>query len=300
MVCDLPCKVISTFFFNVPLYWMANLRHEPGSFFVFLLFGFTTTLTMSTILRTISQTSRTIHQALTPAAMFILGLVIYTGFILPTSSMQGWLRWIGYLNPLSYAFESIMANEFSHRDFPCAQFIPAGPQYLNSSSDQRTCSVAGALPGQSYITGDLYISQRYDYLYSHLWRYTSAQTILLFYLHILIDSTVEISEFCWVTLCFLRWRTSWPRSISCQANQRARFSSFGVGASPVPPQNISMWNLEVWRKLGGKLLRNHSRQRRIPLPSSSKTAPFTGATFVMKCPLRAAYRQGFWIMSTAG
>jgi hypothetical protein len=75
---------------------MVNLRRETGAFFTFLLFGFTCTLTMSMILRTIGQTSRTVHQALTPAAIFILALVIYTGFVLPTPDMQGWLRWVRY------------------------------------------------------------------------------------------------------------------------------------------------------------------------------------------------------------
>lgn len=98
IICDLPSKVLSTVAFNVPLYFMANLRREPGAFFIFLLFGFTCTLTMSMILRAIGQTSRTVQQALTPAAIFIMALVIYTGFVLPVSNMQGWLRWLNYID----------------------------------------------------------------------------------------------------------------------------------------------------------------------------------------------------------
>ncbi|GKT92070.1 multidrug resistance protein cdr1 [Colletotrichum tofieldiae] len=120
-ICDLPSKILSTLAFNVPIYFMAKLRQEADAFFIFLLFGFTTTLSMSMILRTIGQTSRTIHQALTPAALFILSLIIYTGFILPTRDMKGWLRWINYINPIAYAFESLVANEFSGRQFPCLQ-----------------------------------------------------------------------------------------------------------------------------------------------------------------------------------
>ncbi|KAF7532185.1 hypothetical protein G7054_g8168 [Neopestalotiopsis clavispora] len=170
VVCDLPSKVLSTIAFNVPLYFMANLRREAGAFFVYLLFGFTCTLTMSMILRTIGQTSRTVQQALTPAAMFILGLVIYTGFVLPTQTMQGWLRWINYLDPIAYAFESLVANEFSGRQFPCASFVPMGPSYMTSTASQRACSVAGAMPGADFVDGDLYMNANFGYYKSHIWR----------------------------------------------------------------------------------------------------------------------------------
>lgn len=167
MACDLPVKILSTLCFNIPLYFMAGLRQEAGAFFVFLLFGFTCTLTMSMILRTIGQISRTIHQALTPAAMFILGLVIYTGFVLPTRLMQGWLRWINYINPIAYAFEAIVANEFTDRQFPCPSYVPP---YPGTAPMERTCSVAGAQPGADFVDGDFYINANYDYTESHIWR----------------------------------------------------------------------------------------------------------------------------------
>ncbi|KAI0139473.1 ABC-2 type transporter-domain-containing protein [Hypoxylon sp. NC0597] len=170
IICDLPTKILSVICFNIPLYFMAQLRQEAGAFFIFLLFGFTCTITMSMILRTIAQTSRTIQQAITPAAIFILALVIYTGFILPTRYMQGWLRWINYLDPISYAYESLVANEFSRRQFPCSQFVPMGPPYVNATPLQRTCSVAGALPGQDFVNGDTFINGNFGFYYSHVWR----------------------------------------------------------------------------------------------------------------------------------
>lgn len=171
MLCDLPSKILSTLAFNIPMYFMANLRQDASHFFIFLLFGFTTTLVMSMIFRTIGQTSKTIHQALTPAAIFIIALVIYTGFVLPTRNMQGWLRWINYLDPIAYAYEAFVANEFSGRDFACSSFIPMGPGYLNATSIERACSTSGALPGQAFVNGDIYINNSYGYYKSHIWRY---------------------------------------------------------------------------------------------------------------------------------
>lgn len=37
--------------------------------------------------------------------------VIHTGFVLPIPSMHLWFRWFGYINPVAYAFESLMINE---------------------------------------------------------------------------------------------------------------------------------------------------------------------------------------------
>ncbi|KAH7147453.1 ABC-2 type transporter-domain-containing protein [Fusarium sp. MPI-SDFR-AT-0072] len=170
IICDLPSKIISTLAFNIPLYFMVHLRRDASAFFIFLLFGFTTTMTMSMILRTIAQSSKTVHQALVPAAIFIIGLVIYAGFVLPIRSMKGWLRWINYVNPIAYAYESLIANEFSSRSFGCQTMIPSGPGYENIEPMQRTCSVAGALPGRDFIDGDFFIGAVYNYHYSHLWR----------------------------------------------------------------------------------------------------------------------------------
>ncbi|KAF7587765.1 hypothetical protein BBP40_006725 [Aspergillus hancockii] len=168
-ICDLPCKILSTIAFNIPLYYMSNLRRDSGNVAIYLLFAFSSTLTMSMIFRTIGQSSRTIAQALTPAALFVIGLVVYTGFVLPTRNMQVWLRWINYINPLAYAYEAIVANEFHGRNFPCASFVPTGPSYSDIPSTARTCSTAGT-PGAETVTGDTYINATYNYYHSHIWR----------------------------------------------------------------------------------------------------------------------------------
>lgn len=46
-----------------------------------------------------------------PAAVFILALVIYTGFAIPTRDMHPWFRWLNWINPVAYAFEALMVNE---------------------------------------------------------------------------------------------------------------------------------------------------------------------------------------------
>ncbi|KAK6503559.1 hypothetical protein TWF481_008573 [Arthrobotrys musiformis] len=170
MIVDMPQKITSAIVFNIILYFMTNLRREPGAFFVFLLFSFSTTMAMSMIFRTIASVSRTLHQAMTPAAIFILGLIMYTGFAIPVVEMRGWARWIGYVNPISYSFESLMVNEFSGREFACSAYIPSGPGYDNVSGDSRVCSATSAVAGQEVVSGDQYINISFEYFKSHMWR----------------------------------------------------------------------------------------------------------------------------------
>ncbi|KAI2084684.1 Multidrug resistance protein [Ophidiomyces ophidiicola] len=170
MIVDLPAKAIVGVVFNLILYFMTNLRRTPGHFFVFFLFSICTTLTMSNIFRTIGAVSRTLAQALVPSSIFMLSLVIYTGFTIPVRDMRPWFKWISYINPIQYAFESLMINEFHDRRFPCATYVPMGPAYPNVAGDSVICGATGARPGENFVDGDAFLNITYKYFASHLWR----------------------------------------------------------------------------------------------------------------------------------
>ncbi|TFY51735.1 hypothetical protein EVG20_g10862 [Dentipellis fragilis] len=170
VICDLPGKVAASLAFNLVLYFMTNLRRTPGAFFTFYLFSFLCILVMSMIFRTIGATSRTISQAMAPSSVILLALVIFTGFSIPVRDMLGWSRWINYINPIGYAFETLMLNEFAGREFPCANFIPTGPGYDNVAATSRVCSTAGAVFGSNVVEGTAYLATAYDYVDSHRWR----------------------------------------------------------------------------------------------------------------------------------
>ncbi|PYI05588.1 hypothetical protein BO78DRAFT_398108 [Aspergillus sclerotiicarbonarius CBS 121057] len=169
MLCDMPYKIGNAIIFNITLYFMTNLRRTPGAFFVFLLFSFVTTLTMSMLFRTIAASSRTLSQALVPAAILILGLVIYTGFTIPTRYMLGWSRWMNYINPIAYGFESLMVNEFHHRRFNCSE-SELVPNYAGASIAHQICSTSGSIAGSFYVEGDDYLHTSFQYYDSHKWR----------------------------------------------------------------------------------------------------------------------------------
>ena len=117
MICDLPNKIVLTFIFNIPIYFLVNLRRTPGAFFTFTVFSFSCLLTGSMLFRMYGALGSTISGTLAPGSVCSSALILYTGFILPVSYMHPWLRWLGYINPVAYAFESLMVNEVSH--IPC-------------------------------------------------------------------------------------------------------------------------------------------------------------------------------------
>ncbi|KAF2718209.1 ATP-binding cassette multidrug transporter [Polychaeton citri CBS 116435] len=167
MLTDMPYKILNAIFFNITLYFMAGLRQTAGAFFFFLFISFIMTLTMSMFFRTIASVSRTLSQAMAPAALLILAIVIFTGFAIPVNYMLGWCRWINYLDPVAYGFEALMINEFANRQFSCSVFIP---EYGSLADGSQVCSAVGSVPGQPYIEGSTYLISAYQYRPSHRWR----------------------------------------------------------------------------------------------------------------------------------
>ncbi|KAI1451361.1 ABC-2 type transporter-domain-containing protein [Annulohypoxylon moriforme] len=172
MLVDMPYKIVNSIVFNISLYFMTNLRREPGAFFFFLLITFFTVMVMSMIFRTIASASRTLSQAMVPAALLILDLVIFTGFVIPIDYMLKWCRWLNYLDPLAYAFESLMVNEFHGREFTCDSYVPspAIPGYGDVGPTNHACSAAGSVAGSSTVNGDAYINSAFRYYNEHRWR----------------------------------------------------------------------------------------------------------------------------------
>ncbi|CAK39222.1 uncharacterized protein An06g02550 [Aspergillus niger] len=170
MMIDIPYKLLNTLFFNLTLYLMANLRRDVGAVFFFLFIAFLSTMVTSSLFRTIASVSRTMSQAMVPAALLVLGLIMYTGFTMPTMYMRGWSRWITYVNPLSYAFESLIINEFHNREFSCSVIVPSGPDYNAVGINNRACAEVGNTIGTTTIQGDIYINDKFGYHQSNKWR----------------------------------------------------------------------------------------------------------------------------------
>lgn len=101
----------------------------------------------------------------------ISALILYIGYQIPKPSMHPWFVWIYWIDPLSYGFESLMANEFSGQEIPCvnSNLIPNFlPQYQNGVN-QACAGVGGAKPGATSVNGDDYL-ESLSYAKGHIWR----------------------------------------------------------------------------------------------------------------------------------
>lgn len=178
IITEMPVKILTCLAFNLTLYFMVNLRREPGNFFFYLLIMFTSTMFMSHLFRTLAGFTNSVPEAMVPANVCLLVLVIFTGFVIPTTRMHGWCRWLNYLDPLSYSYESLMTNEFHNYWYPCtntnttSQFIPYPPDVAAQygSNDSFICQPVGSRQGYSHVLGDDYLGTQYEYKFSHQWR----------------------------------------------------------------------------------------------------------------------------------
>lgn len=167
IVSDIPIKFVTGAVFNLIVYFMSGLRREPAQFFLFFLITYTTTFVMSAIFRTLAAITKTVSQAMMLAGVMVLALVIYTGFVITVPKMHPWFSWIRWINPVYYAFEILIANEFHGRSFTCSSIVPS---YTPLVGDSWICSIASAVAGQHTVSGDGFIGIHYKYYWSHAWR----------------------------------------------------------------------------------------------------------------------------------
>jgi len=141
-----------------------------GAFFFYLLISFTCTLAMSSIFRLLAAASRSLIQALLPTTIIMVGLVMYAGFSIPVQYMRGWAAWMRFLNPIYYALESLLINEFQGRSFTCTEIVPSGPTYGGITNLERSCSALGSEVGSLQVDGTRYIEVMYEASLGNKWR----------------------------------------------------------------------------------------------------------------------------------
>ncbi|KAF6831400.1 ABC multidrug transporter [Colletotrichum musicola] len=196
MLVDLPYKLLNALAINLPVYFMTNLRRGDGAgpFFHFLLLSFAITVSMSMIFRFLGSVTKTIAQALAPASVILLALMLFSGFAFPQADLRGWIGWLRWVNPVFYAQESLALNEFVGRNFTCAEFVPSGPGYSSSQmgTGERVCDIGGAAPGADFVSGDEHLRVVYGFHDSHRWRNFGIIVALAVFFMVLYLVAVEL------------------------------------------------------------------------------------------------------------
>jgi ATP-binding cassette subfamily G (WHITE) protein 2 (SNQ2) len=146
------------------------LQRTASQFFIFVLFTFVLTLAIYAFFRMVGSFSGNLDSATRVTGLAIQGLIVYTGYLIPPNSMHPWLSWLRWINPVQYAFEALMANEFYSLDIKCVPpyIVPApGPGVTPA---HQSCLLQGSQPGTTTVRGADYIKTQFGYTRSHLWR----------------------------------------------------------------------------------------------------------------------------------
>ncbi|KAG7289980.1 hypothetical protein NEMBOFW57_006359 [Staphylotrichum longicolle] len=170
---DIPVVLVQVTIFSIILYFMAALQMDAGKFFTFWIIVNANNLVFLQLFRMVGALCGHFGTASQLTGLLSTVFFVYGGYLIPFQSMHPWFRWIFYLNPGAYAFESLMANEFTGLDLDCVapQYVPYGPQYESSTLVRHHgCTVLGSDSLTGRIDGHAYISEQYSYATGHIWR----------------------------------------------------------------------------------------------------------------------------------
>ncbi|KAK1229304.1 ATP-binding cassette transporter snq2 [Marasmius sp. AFHP31] len=173
---DIPFSAVRVFIFNVCVYFMSGLSRSAGGFFTFHLFNYLAFLTMQGFFRTFGMLCSNFDSAFRLAVFFIPNFIQYSGYTIPVPSMKRWLFWIYYINPIAYAWQGAMENEFMRIDMTCDgnYVVPrnGGPvtKYPEALGPNQACTFFGAQDGSDIIRGRDYLDVGYGIMVTDIWR----------------------------------------------------------------------------------------------------------------------------------
>ncbi|KAG9514537.1 putative Brefeldin A resistance protein, partial [Aureobasidium melanogenum] len=170
IIVDIPILIFQISAFSLIVYFMVGLTYEASRFFIFWFVIFTSTMCMTALFRAVGAAFKTFDDASKISGVLVLSLLLYVGYMIPKPEMHPWFVWIYWIDPLAYAFNALLSNEFYGKVIQCVgpNLVPSGPSY-GSAANQACTGVRGAPIGATSVTGEQYLASM-EYSRSHLWR----------------------------------------------------------------------------------------------------------------------------------
>lgn len=194
---DIPVILFQVSSFSLVLYFMVGLTTSAGAFFTYWVMLLATTMVsgapsvsagptceydlglrgalsqcMTAMFRAIGAAFATFDGASKVSGIIISAAIMYSGYMIQKPQMHPWFVWLFWIDPLAYAFDVLLSNEFHGKTIPCVgvNLIPSGPDYGASAAAHQSCAgVLGAIQGETFVTGDSYLSAL-RYAHNHIWR----------------------------------------------------------------------------------------------------------------------------------
>ncbi|PXF46399.1 ABC transporter G family member 2 [Gracilariopsis chorda] len=142
-------ELIKTAALVIPVYLMAglNLGGSAQRLLYCLLIIVMVSLTMISMTRFVVAIFDDAESASGFAGVLTIVLVLLNGYLKTPTEIQGYLIWIYWIDPLHYAFEALLINEYDGLNFKCTleERIPANS---NIPAEFRVCPVS---TGEQYL-----------------------------------------------------------------------------------------------------------------------------------------------------
>ncbi|KAI5865403.1 ABC-2 type transporter-domain-containing protein [Durotheca rogersii] len=169
---DIPVVFVQVCIFGLAMYFMTNMDMDVSKFWIYLLFVYTTTITITAMYRMFASLSPEIDTAVRFSGLALNLLIIYTGYVIPKTQLLRdyiWFGWLYWVNPLAYSFEAVLTSELSNREMECdpQQLVPQGP---NALPEYQGCSLVGSRVNSRTVAGSDYLDVGLGYSRANLWR----------------------------------------------------------------------------------------------------------------------------------
>lgn len=174
-----PVRLFAIVIFTIIMYFLSNMKREPGPFFQFMLMTNLVVQAVSGLFTLFSSFMPNLSSAMAICGVILLGLGVYSSYMIQMNSMYWWFKWFAYTNPILYAFESMITMQFHNLRMPCSinNLIPYGPFYTQIDTKlNQVCGFVGAANskilynGSNDVNGDIYLKLSFTYAFSHCWR----------------------------------------------------------------------------------------------------------------------------------
>ncbi|KKF95265.1 ABC transporter G family member 11 [Ceratocystis platani] len=170
IVADIPVMAMQVTTFSIIVYFMAGLKDTAGAYFTHWALIYVTAFCMTAFFRLCGAAFPTFDAASKVSGFIISMVSTYAGFMIPKPDMHPWFVWMYWINPLSYSFEALLANEFHGDVIQCvgSNLVPSGPEYAGTNVGSCT-GIRGAQAGSTTLTGDQYLAAM-SYQHKNIWR----------------------------------------------------------------------------------------------------------------------------------
>ncbi|KAK5575307.1 hypothetical protein RB653_010565 [Dictyostelium firmibasis] len=197
---DLPFIFVQVFLHSFIVYFMYGLDYRADKFFIFCFTLIGVSLSSASLFRGFANFTPSLFTAQNLMNFVFIFEVNYFGYSQTPDKMHSWFKWTYYINPLAYAFKSLMVNEFKGLEFSCFESaIPFDPINNTTYSDfnHRICPIPGSVEGSLFVKGEDYLSNALQINNGH--RSLDVVTIYLFWLFYIALNIFAVEYFDWTS-----------------------------------------------------------------------------------------------------